>query len=377
MGNREPRIGVIFGRATLAAISLLLTRTAPAVGSGIGTDLASLNLCLYGDCEARGTYAADPYGLYNPATLGVATHTYFARGVVVSGSYYALDFGGVQGDVGLGSVTAALSPVAFQVTAAYADAQGPVRRLPGVDLSFRTRAIRLAAAFDAERVLGIEALSLGLAGVVPDTTSDVRLKARGLTFLRSSETRAVELVPGFHWHTGTRDWLMVGGFVDVTRNDVETRGVDLATGMLFRDSGTVNTWFARVGLSVLPFVPLGLADGSSTRAAWLGAVRVGTDVEYRDIAVPGETSLGDAAGYFGADAPLLPDALNPVARWVSVAALAGVDTRGGWGVGAGVYGRGPLAFAACNQAYSSRPLVEFLGDRVTALAVTCSLIVPL
>jgi hypothetical protein len=33
-----------------------------AVAQQIGTDITGLNLCLYGDCEARGAYAADPHG---------------------------------------------------------------------------------------------------------------------------------------------------------------------------------------------------------------------------------------------------------------------------------------------------------------------------
>ena len=57
--------------------------------------------------------------------------------------------------------------------------------------------------------------------------------------------------------------------------------------------------------------------------------------------------------------------------------LGGVDTRGGWGVGAGLYGQGPLRFLGCNQVYSSRPLTEFLGDRVDAFAITCSVLLPL
>jgi hypothetical protein len=57
--------------------------------------------------------------------------------------------------------------------------------------------------------------------------------------------------------------------------------------------------------------------------------------------------------------------------------LAGVDTRGGWGIGAGLYGAGVLRFFGCNLAYSSRPLTEVIGDRVNAFAVTCSAVFPL
>jgi pimeloyl-ACP methyl ester carboxylesterase len=95
------------------------------------------------------------------------------------------------------------------------------------------------------------------------------------------------------------------------------------------------------------------------------------------LAVPDESSDRGATGYFGADVPLLPDALNPLRRWFRLVALAGIDTGTGWGVGAGLYGQGKLAILGCNLAHSSRPVTEFLGERVAALAVTCSAGVPL
>lgn len=122
--------------------------------------------------------------------------------------------------------------------------------------------------------------------------------------------------------------------------------------------------------------PFGLADGDSPRARWGRALRIGIDVEYRTIAVPDEEGIDGAAAYFGVDAPLVPDDLNPLAGWVRPWVLGGIDTRGGWGVGAALYGEGPLRFLGCNQAYASRPLTEFLGDRVEVLAITCSALVP-
>jgi hypothetical protein len=72
-------------------------------------------------------------------------------------------------------VTGAWEPAVVQVATAYAEAEGPVQKLPGVSMNFRTTAVRLAAGFDAERVLGLRGLCLGLAGVVPGTTTDVDL----------------------------------------------------------------------------------------------------------------------------------------------------------------------------------------------------------
>ena len=361
------------------AIVLLVALAAPAwSGGGVGTDLASLNPCLYGDCEARGTYAADPFGLSNPGTLAFTAHSRFlARGVVGSGSYFRLHIGDVGGDIGSGVATVTWNTVVFQVATAYADADGPVASQPGVTMRFRTRAVRLAAGIDAEAVLGIRGLSLGLAGIVPGTKTDVSLSARGVRFLDSTETRDLELVPGFLWHTGADDWLMVGGFLDVVRNGVESRGFDPATGTPFATSGTTNVWFARTGISMVPFVPLGLAGGDSAPRQWLTQVRLATDVEYRNIAAPGEGTARGATAFFGLDMPLLPDAWNPLASWMRPWLLGGVDTRGGWGVGGGFYGNGPLRPISCNPAFSSRPLTDFIGDRVEVFAITCSVMVPL
>ncbi len=358
-------------------VLLLVVFAAPAAAHHeVGTDLSALNLCMYGDCEARGSFAADPYGIYNPGVLAVGAASFMPRGVILSGSYYDLDVGGVDGDIGVGAVTFAYEPLVLQVATVYAEARGAVRPLPGVDMSFRTRVVRLAAGIDAGRVLGLRGLSLGLAGVVPGTKSDLRLKAGGMTFVESTETRAVEIIPGVHWRSGEQDWFMAGAFLDATRNDVSAHGVDPVTGNPLRRSGTLNSWFARVGISLLPFVPLGLTEGDAPRAQWLRGLRLGTDVEYRNISVPDEPGEQVTIAYFGADGPLLPDALNPLADWVLPWLIGGVDTRGGWGVGAGAYGQGWLAPIGCNLAWSSRPLTEFLGDRVEALAATCSVMLP-
>lgn len=362
--------------ATAAALACVVASTA-AADHAIGTDLASLNLCLYGDCEARGAFAADPYGVYNPAAMTAGAARDLPRGLVTSGSYYHLDVGAVDADIGVGVATLVWEPVAVQVASAYVEAEGAVRPIPGVDMTFRTRAVRLAVALDAERALGVRGLSLGLGGVLPGTTSDLRLTMRGRTFVRSEERRELELIPGLHWHGGERDWFMAGAFLDVLRDYVESIGVDPLTGVPLHRHATANVWFARAGVSILPAVPLGLADGDSPPAAWAGALRIGIDVEYRNLAIPDEAAVDGTTAYMGVDALLVPDAWNPLRGWVRPWVIGGVDTTGGWGAGVGLYGRGPLQFLGCNQAYSSRPLTGFLGDRVEALAVTCSAMVPL
>jgi hypothetical protein len=362
------------GRA--AALLLAVLAVPAAADHGIGTDLGSLNFCLYGDCEARGSYVADPAGAYNPATLAVLAALYLPRGFVASGSYYAVDIGAVETQIGVGVATATWLPFALQAAAVYADADGGVRPLPGVEMTFRTRAVRLSVAMDAEETLGISGLSLGLAGVVPGTTSDLRLQMQGFTFVQSEERRELELVPGIHWRGGEQEWFMAGAYLDVLRNYVESTGLDPISGAMLHRHATNNIWFARAGVSLLPLVPLGFADGTSPRAEWSRWLRVGVDVEYYNLAVPDEEFTQGAIAYFGVDGPLVPDAWNPLAAWVRPWILGGVDTRGGWGVGAGLYGQGPLRFLGCNQAWASRPLTAFLGERVETLAVTCSAMVP-
>jgi hypothetical protein len=231
--------------------------------------------------------------------------------------------------------------------------------------------VRLAAAVDLGRAVGIDGLAIGLLGTVPGTTSDLRFTINGTRVAKARDDHEVDLTLGVHWRGGRQDWFMAGAFVNGIRNHstLEQLGVT--------EHGTTNAWFARVGLSLLPFMPLGLADGATPAADVLGSVRLGADVEHRNIAVPGEGASVESRGYFGGDARLLPDAWNPVARFMRVLVIAGVDTSGGWGVGPGLYGTGPLEFLYCNLGTSSRPLVDTLGDRVTVWTANCAVVAPL
>ena len=194
-----------------------------------------------------------------------------------------------------------------------------------------------------------------------------------MTFLTAKENRDVDLTFGLHWRGGARDWFMAGAFLSALRDHVTTDGVDLATLTPFRQVGTTNAWFARAGVSLLPFVPLQLAEGSSPTSELAGEVRTAIDVEHKNIAVPGEGSRKDYTAYFGLDARLVPDAWNPISGYLRFYGIAGVDTNGGWGTGLGFYGNGPLQFLSCNPGYSARPLTESLGDRVKVWSATCSL----
>ncbi len=358
--------------ATVAALST------PAAAQHLGTDIAGLNLCLYGDCEARGSYAADPFGMANPGTLPAGVLAFLPRGVFFSGSYFRLNAGGVGLNIGTGTLTAALDPWIFQVNVIYAEGGGGPRSLPGVDLSTRTRVIRLAAGVDLGRTsLHLTGLSVGLLAGLPVTNSDLRLSASGFTFVDSREDHEIGLTPGVHWRAGERDWFSLGAFVDAERSQETTSFTDLTTLESGRERAKSNAWFARAGTSMLPFVPLGLAGKDSPMRELLGEVRLGADLEYRNITVPNEPTRSDERGFFGVDARLLPDAWNPVSDYLRVYAIGGVDTDAGWGVGAGLYGNGVLQMLSCNPAYSSRSLAKSLGDRVDIWAATCSVALPL
>jgi hypothetical protein len=351
---------------------------AAAAAQPLGTDIAGLGLCLYGDCEARGSYAADPFGMANPGTMPAGVLAYLPRGVFLSGSYFRLNAGGVGLDVDSGSVTAAIDPWILQVNVVYAEGGGVARSLPGVNLSLRTRLVRLAAAVDLGRsALHLTGLSVGLLAGLPVTNSNLRLTAGGFTFVDSRDDHEIGLTPGVHWRTGERDWFNVGAFVDAERSQETTQKTDLDSFETVRERAKSNAWFTRAGLSLLPFVPTGLAETSSPMGEFLGEVRLGTDLEYRNITVPNEPTRSRARGFFGVDARLLPDAWNPVSDYLRLYVIGGVDTDAGWGVGPALYGNGPLQFLSCNPAYSSRPLAKSLGDRVDIWSATCSVAVPL
>lgn len=348
-----------------------------ATAQHLGTDIAGLNLCLYGDCEARGSYAADPFGMANPGTMPAGVLAYLPRGVFVNNSYFRVNVGGVGVHIESPGVTLAADPWVAQVSVIYAEGSGAVRSLPGVDMSLRTSMIRLAGAVDLGRTaLHLTGLSVGLLAGLPATSSDLHLSTQGFTFFNSHENHRVGLTGGVDWRSGDRDWFSVGAFVEAEHHRETTHSTDPTTFERTCERGFANAWFARAGLSLLPFVPVGLARGATLAGEWLGEVRLGADLEHRNISVPNEPTRAQEKGYFGFDAPLLPNAWNPVSDYMRPHLIGGVDTDAGWGLGAGLYGNGPLEFFSCNPAYSSRPLAKSLGDRVNVWAATCAVAVP-
>jgi len=376
--NQKPKTRCIRSRRVvlmLAAVTLSLVHAARA--QPIGTDISGLNLCLYGDCEARGAYAADPFGMTNPGNLAVGMLMYVPRGVAVTGSYFRLNAGGVGVNIESPSVTVASDPWVFQVNVIYAEGGGAVRSLPGSDLNLQTRMVRLGVGVDlGKTALQLAGLSVGLLAGVPGTTSDLDVSISGFKVADSNETHELGLTPGFAWRTGSHDWFRVGGFLNAERHHQSSQTLDPSTFQFVQQHGTTNAWFARAGLSLLPLVPFGYTEGTAPSAEFLREVKVAADVQYSNISALGEPTRSGQTGYFGGDVLLLPDAWNPVSDYVRPYLIGGVDTDGGWGLGSGIYGNGILEAFSCNPAYSSRPIAESLGHRVDIWAATCAVMLP-
>jgi hypothetical protein len=349
-------------------VVLALVVTAAAAGQQVGTDLTGLNLCLYGDCEARGTYAADPYGWANPATMPVGVLPYMQRGALLGGAYFRLNAGGVGANIISGTGAAVWSPVVIAVTGVTASGDGTADSLPGVDLTLKLASVRLLAGVDLERAFGWTGVSAGLTADVPGTSSDVTFAAPGFPPITSHEDHELNLTGGLHWRGGTRQWFMAGALVNGLANPSETEVAGL------QRSGTTNAWFARAGVSLQPLVPLGLAEpvDDALVARWLGTLRLATDVEYRNISVPDEGTRSETVAYFGGDVPLLPDAWNPISGWLRAWVVGGIDTQGGWGLGLSFYGNGPLlavVLVAAARAGARRPRRHLERDLRHAAAV--------
>lgn len=349
----------------------------PGWAQSIGTDLTGLLLCFYGDCEARGAYAADPLGWTNPGTLPVVLKD-VPRGIAGSGTYYRVHAGDVAADLGAGIVTAAYEPFMFQAAVIYGDGSGSPRHLGGVNMRFKLRTIALGAAADLGKLSRmVPGLSLGAIVALPITEHDLDLASGGVPLVTANEHRGTDVTVGAHWRGGDEEWLMLGAFVNGIRNELEQQTLDLGTGTVLESEATNNAWFARAGLSIAPAVPLEVAKHSGLVGEWLGSARLAADVAYANLTVPGEGNDQRTVGYFGIDVPLIPERWNLLARWLRPTAIVGIDTDAGWGTDVGLQGMDALAWLSCNPAYSSRPLAKSLAKRVDIWAATCTATVPL
>jgi|GEM_PF-1195473 len=370
---------VRFVTRALAALAFAGALAAePAHAQTIGTDLAGLYLCLGGDCEARGSYAADPYGWTNPATIPVAILKFLPRGASASGGYFRLSAGAFAADIESHSVSLAYEPFVFQATLVMAQGQGIADTLPGVHLKLSSSLVRLSLGVDLDHVLPMRGWAIGWVTSLPGTGSaQMKSSVGGFKVSDSTDDRDVDLAFGLHWHGGEKDWFMAGAFVNGLRNDSKVTDFDPFTGVELTTHRTTSAWFIREGVSMLPFVPFGMTEGMSPLAEWLKEIRLGIDLEQTNISRSPEEAATRERGYFGVDWRVLPDSWNPASRFLRFVLIAGTDTAGGWGLGLGLYGNGPLSFFTCNPAYSSRPIARSLGDRADIWAVTCAVAFPL
>lgn len=355
----------------VSAVLAVVLFGATARAGGIGTDLAGLGLCFYGDCEVRGAFAADIYGWTNPATLPAGTLPIASRAIVGSGTYYHVKAGDVGGDIGAGIATVLLDPWVLQFIGVYGEAEGTVRRLSPVEASLRTKTIALAAGLDTGRAdFGPKGLSIGLSVALPVTENTIVLSTLGNELARGEEDREIDITGGVHYRAGRQDWFMFGAYVNGISNRLTATTAGISS------EGSSNVWFSRLGFSLLPGLPLTSEQTAGASKEWLSAIRIAADLAHVDIAVPGEGSERRTVGYFGVDTPLVPDRWNPLRRLVRPTLIVGIDTDAGWGAGATLQGIGELAFLSCNPGYSSRPIAKSLGDRFNVWAATCTGFVP-
>jgi hypothetical protein len=356
------------------AASLGAALALSAAAQPLGSDLAELNLCLSADCEARGSWAADPWGWANPATMPVGALAALPHGAFITPLvYYRGNAGGVHAELLVPVIAVTWDPVVLEVDALYAAVNGVPLSLPASEIRSRYRQVRIAGAVDLGRTpLGWTGLSVGMRGAVPGTTTDSRFFVDGRLALRETDERDYDLTFGLDWRGGSESWLAVGAVVEAARDSVHKELIAPDGSVVVSRDGANNAWFARAGLSLLPMVATGLRSDASPITELARQARLGADFEYRNILIDGEATRDRTVAYLGLDVPLVPTQLHPVSDYLQVWSISGIDTDTGWGLGVGLVGNGPINFLACNGGYSSRPLSPSIGNRVDIWAVNCT-----
>lgn len=378
-------------KQSLWALALIALLTAqPSQAQTIGLDLAALNLCLYGDCEAGGAYAAHKWGWPNPATLPVGTTPHIDRGVFFSGGHFFVNVGDMNADVESGTMTVVWAPFVFQVNGVKGTGGGYVRQGPIKDLRIKVKlpVIRTALGVDMG-AFGVPGLSLGVLGALPIVESDVEatITSLNLRVAKVKERRDVDVTVGAHYRTGHMDWFSVGAYVNGASFGDEATVFELNTFQFVDTKTTTNAWFTRVGVSILPLYGLDQLTGDipkehavkhSPAFQMLSEITLSADWEHRNITAPGEGTRDQDIGYFRLDTLLLPDAWNILHPTIRPYGIVGVDTLGGYGLGVGLYGNpdGWLSWLSVDLGYSSRPLAPSFGNNVDVYAVTGSVVIP-
>ncbi|MFA7286380.1 MAG: hypothetical protein WC052_01800 [Patescibacteria group bacterium] len=363
---------VRFLGAILASITMTL---APAPASaGAGSQIALLSeFCLYPDCGARLAYTSHEWGWANPATLTETFDLGLDDWASVGGAYF---YGST---IYSGTITAGFKPVVVQLNYVNAAVDG---ELPSsdLDLAFETSRWRLSLAWDLASV-GIDGLSIGVIGVLPGSENKVGISTEipdfgDLDLVKAHEEPGWDFTLGMLYEMGERDWLRFGATLNVASYDSSVDALDLDSGEVYRTNSTSNLWFGRLGATVHPFVPMGLASGESSWDEWLRKVEISADLRVVNISISGEDTIRPIDAFFGVDVPLLPRHWNPLAKYVELVGVSGVGTDGSWGAGLGIYGQGPLRWLTCDTMYSSQPGGD-LGKDFTLSGIGCTASMPL
>ncbi|MBI5503262.1 MAG: hypothetical protein HY899_00560 [Deltaproteobacteria bacterium] len=365
------------------AFALVAGLLATEARAGLGADLAlKSEFCLYADCNARQAWVAHEWGQSNAATL-VEIFDYWEGGKpigLVSGGWFGVNAGDVEGTIGSGSAALAWVPIVVQFNYASAALDGAPVAPAGTELDLETTRLSLSVAVDLERAASIKGLSIGIIGYIPVATDSLELTADipnvgTVPIARSNENVAYNLSAGVLWETGRRDWLRLGAYLNGVENDSDTTQFDPTTGAALRLHQTSNLWFGRVGTSVRPFIPLGLAAADNAWSRYRGEIKVSADLRVTSISSPGEGVDNRTDFFAGVDALLVPDHWNPLSRYVGFFGVTGVGTDGSWGAGLGLYGRGALEWLTCDTSYSRAP-GRSLAENVEIRSIACAAWLP-
>ena len=373
-----------FRTLRIGATALVVALIATDAAAGLGSDLALLSeFCLYADCNARQAWVAHEWGQSNAATL-VEMFDYSTGDepfTVMSGSWFGIDAGKVNGSIGSGSAMIAWSPVVVQFNYASAGLDGGPRSPAGTEMDLETTRLSLSVALDLERAFAIKGLSVGIIGYIPTDEQTLSLSmdvpdVGEIPLVDSRENVAYNLSAGILWETGEKDWLRLGAYINGAENYMDTVQLDPDTGAMLVAHQTSNLWFSRIGTTVRPLVPLGLTAGDTPWSRFRSEIKLSTDLRVTSISVPGESVDNRADFFAGIDTLLLPDHWNPLSHYLQLSGVAGVGSEGSWGVGFGVYGRGVMEWLMCDVSYSRAP-GRSLADDIEISAVACAVWLPI
>jgi len=371
-------------RLRVVVFALLAVSIAADARAGLGADLGlKSEFCLYADCNARQAWVAHEWGQSNAATLVEVFDFWPSEKPIsfVSGGWFGLKAGDVEGTISSGSAALAWSPIVIQFNYAVAEADGVPRAVPDAEMDLETTRLSLSVALDLERSFGVKGLSIGIIGYIPVAEDSLALSAEipdvgKVTFADSKENVAYNLSAGVLWETGEKDWLRFGAYLNAIENYSDSTLLDPSTGDALRTHQTSNLWLSRVGTSFRPLVPLGLTEGDTEWSRYRRDLKISADLRVSSISIPDEGVDNRADFFVGIDTLLLPDHWNPLSRYVGIYAVTGAGSDGSWGAGLGLYGRGAIEWLTCDTSYSRAP-GRSLAENFEISAFACAAWLPL